>query len=89
MWLLLDRWRRARAGKVFPDYNMAAYITRHVAPAFGSAVQAAASDEGKLREAVAAGTKEVEIWERQAAIYGLYQRPIAPVVVRSRPQARC
>ena len=61
---------------------MAAYLKRHVAPTFSAAVDAAGHDESKLKEAVAAGTKEVEIWERQAAIYGIYQRPVAPVLVR-------
>jgi hypothetical protein len=60
---------------------MSAYITHRVLPAFQASLQEAGSDASKMQAAVDEGLRQVEIWERQSVIYGLYERPLPPIVV--------
>ena len=70
------------AGKAFPDYNMAAYIQRRVLPAVQQRLDGAV-DDAALQSAVAAAEQDAAVWERQSVIYGLYQRPHKPILVRA------
>lgn len=60
---------------------MACYIARRVLPTTEARLRSAAP--GAAHDAaIAAAEQEVQVWQRQALIYGLYQRPHAPVLVR-------
>ena len=61
---------------------MSAYIQRRIIPTYQGQIDAA-QDEAAFESLAAKGGDEAAVWERQAVLYGLYERPNQAVLVRS------
>ena len=59
-------------GASFPDYNVREYIRRRARDQFRTGVVA---ESGGASTTFARAAEELQVWRRQAAVYGLYHRP--------------